>query len=120
VSAALDLHLTAEQQRLYEDTRGLATRALKPVADQGQPGRVNRPLVRALAGHGLLARLFPATHAIDLCLIREALATACTEAETALRSRVSRRIRSSRRGRPRSPTNGSRGSLTAPRSPRSR
>jgi len=83
VSAALDLHLTAEQQRLYEDTRGLAAQALKPIADRGQPGRVNRPLVRALADHGLLARLFPATHAIDLCLIREALATACTEAETA-------------------------------------
>jgi alkylation response protein AidB-like acyl-CoA dehydrogenase len=68
---------------LYEHTRALAAEVLAPIADQGRPGHVNRPLVRALAEHGLLARLFPNVSATDLCLIREALATACTEAETA-------------------------------------
>jgi acyl-CoA dehydrogenase len=95
---------------LYEDTRLLAGEVLAPIAERSRPFRINRELVRALAEHGLLARLFPdlpagpaspdvpagatspdaaargpatdvsATH---LCLIREALATACTEAETA-------------------------------------
>jgi alkylation response protein AidB-like acyl-CoA dehydrogenase len=58
----------------------------------GRPGRVNRPLVRALGEHGLLARLLPAgpdpagasVSAMELCLLREALATESTEAETAL------------------------------------
>lgn len=68
---------------LYESTRALATHTLRPIADRGQPGRVNRPLIRALAENGLLTRLFPEVSATDLCVIREALATACTEAETA-------------------------------------
>jgi acyl-CoA dehydrogenase len=68
---------------LYEDTRRLAAEVLAPLADRGRPCRVNRPLVRALAEHGLLARVFPHVSATELCLIREALATACTEAETA-------------------------------------
>jgi alkylation response protein AidB-like acyl-CoA dehydrogenase len=68
---------------LYEDTRRLAAEVFAPVAAQGRPGRVNRPLVQALAEHGLLSRLFPKVSATDLCIIREALATACTEAETA-------------------------------------
>jgi acyl-CoA dehydrogenase len=83
VSTARDLHLTEGQRQLYEHTRELATTTLGPIADGGEPGRVNRPLVKALADHGLLDRLFPTTQAIDLCLIREALATVCTEAETA-------------------------------------
>ncbi|MDQ6816381.1 MAG: acyl-CoA dehydrogenase family protein [Actinomycetota bacterium] len=80
-----DLHLTAEQRELYEHTRVLAREVLKPLADQGEPGRVNRPLVKALADHGLLPRLFEpsAARALTLCLIREALARECTEAETA-------------------------------------
>jgi acyl-CoA dehydrogenase len=68
---------------LYDETRRLAAAELRPIADQGRPCRVNRPLVRALAEHGLLGRLFPDVSATDLCVIREALATACTEAETA-------------------------------------
>jgi alkylation response protein AidB-like acyl-CoA dehydrogenase len=88
MTAALDLHLTATQLELYERTRRLATETLKPIADAGDPGRVNRPLVKALADHGLLARLFAGDQenasAIELCLIREALARGgCTEAETA-------------------------------------
>jgi acyl-CoA dehydrogenase len=68
---------------LYEETRRLAAAQLRPIADAGRPCQVNRPLVRALAEHGLLGRLFPDVSATDLCVIREALATACTEAETA-------------------------------------
>ncbi|MFE7601219.1 acyl-CoA dehydrogenase family protein [Streptomyces sp. NPDC057494] len=61
----------------------LAAERLKPLADRGEPGRVNRPLVAALGDLGLLARLFGAG-ALDLCLLRESLARTCTEAETAL------------------------------------
>jgi acyl-CoA dehydrogenase len=78
-----DAHLNDEHRELYERTREVAAKTLRPIADRGRPCRVNRPLVRALAEHGLLGRLFPAMPAIELCLIREALATACTEAETA-------------------------------------
>src|SRR5205823_10953533 len=60
-----------------------AAGVLKPIAEAGRPGRVNRPLVRALAAQGLLGRLFPEVRAAELCLIREALACECTEAETA-------------------------------------
>ncbi|HTU97789.1 MAG TPA: acyl-CoA dehydrogenase family protein [Solirubrobacteraceae bacterium] len=83
---ALDLHLTPEQRDLYARTRAVAAMELKPVAEAGTPGRVNRPLIAALAQHGLLERLFATTgqaSAIELCLIREALARGCTEAETA-------------------------------------
>jgi acyl-CoA dehydrogenase len=80
---ALELHLSEEERELYEATRRLAAEKLRPVADAGRPGAVNRPLVRALAEHGLLGRLFPSVSAIELCLIREALARECTEAETA-------------------------------------
>jgi acyl-CoA dehydrogenase len=68
---------------LYEDTRRLAADVFVPLAEFGRPGSVNRALVQSLAEHGLLARLFPKVSATDLCVIREALATACTEAETA-------------------------------------
>ncbi len=85
MSDALDLHLTSEQRELYARTRALAEDDLAPIAAAGDDGRVNRPLVRALAGHGLLPRLFDGSQvsAIELCLIREALARGCTEAETA-------------------------------------
>jgi alkylation response protein AidB-like acyl-CoA dehydrogenase len=84
-AAALDLHLTSEQRDLYARTREVAAAQLTPIADAGTPGRVNRPLVAALAEHGVLARIFDADQAsaIELCLIREALARGCTEAETA-------------------------------------
>jgi acyl-CoA dehydrogenase len=83
--SAFDLHLSDEQRQLYEQTRRLAAETLKPIADAGRPGRVNRPLIKALSEHGLLQRLFAdgQVPAIELCLIREALARACTDAETA-------------------------------------
>jgi acyl-CoA dehydrogenase len=83
--SALDLHLSQDQRDLYERTRAIAGEALAPIAAAGIPGRVNRPLVAALAEHGLLARLFERDQvsAIELCLIREGLARGSTEAETA-------------------------------------
>jgi acyl-CoA dehydrogenase len=81
------------QERLVAEVRALAREVLAPLAAAGRPGRVNRPLVRALGDHGLLARLLPAApdhpggagaSAMELCLLREALATESTEAETAL------------------------------------
>ncbi|WP_039935513.1 acyl-CoA dehydrogenase family protein [Streptomyces viridochromogenes] len=65
------------------ELRILAAERLRPLADKGEPGRVNRALVAELGGLGLLARLFT-SGALDLCLMRESLAYGCTEAETAL------------------------------------
>lgn len=78
------------QQALRTRTEDLATRVLPPIADAGEPGKVNQPLLAALAEHGMLGEIFQRdgetyrpTSAMDLCLIREALARGCTEAETA-------------------------------------
>ena len=75
---------------LIEETRTLARDVLAPIDRAGEPGRVNRPLVRALGEHGLLGRLFkgyesgrPDVSALELCLLREALARESTAAETA-------------------------------------
>lgn len=65
------------------EVRALAAERLCPLADKGEPGRVNRALVTELGALGLLPRLFT-SGALDLCLMRESLAHACTEAETAL------------------------------------
>ncbi|MFW6721503.1 acyl-CoA dehydrogenase family protein [Streptomyces sp. MAR4 CNY-716] len=73
--------------------RAFAARRLRPLAEAGEAGRVNRPLLAALGAPGddgepgLLARVFPAAgpvSALTLCLLRESLARECTEAETAL------------------------------------
>jgi alkylation response protein AidB-like acyl-CoA dehydrogenase len=63
--------------------RTLAAERLRPLAEKGEPGHVNRPLIAGLGRLGLLERLFT-SGALDLCLMRESLAHACTEAETAL------------------------------------
>jgi acyl-CoA dehydrogenase len=100
--------VTQEQQRLVATAREAARRELVPLAEQGEPGRVNRPLLKAMGDLGLLGRLFPGhgpdatgdgraddgkvrdaplarqAASFDLCLLREALARECTEAETAL------------------------------------
>ena len=78
-----DYGYPVHEHDLYEDTRRLAAEVFTPLAEFGRPGRVNRALVQSLAEYGLLARLFPKVSATDLCIIREALATACTDAETA-------------------------------------
>jgi acyl-CoA dehydrogenase len=85
--------LTENQERDAEDVRQLAAERLAPVAHAGEPGRVNRDLVRSLASTGLLGRLYPRrtggardgdVSAVELCLLREAVAMESTAAETAL------------------------------------
>jgi len=85
--------LTADQQAFAAEVRALGAQELRPVAEAGEPGRVNRELIKALGRSGLLTRLFPGVaagqlsrqaSATDLCLMRESLATQTTEAETAL------------------------------------
>ncbi|MFE6521845.1 acyl-CoA dehydrogenase family protein [Streptomyces sp. NPDC057794] len=65
------------------ELRALAAERLRPLAEKGEPDRVNRALVAELGRQGLLGRLFT-SGALGLCLMRESLAQACTEAETAL------------------------------------
>ncbi|MFD9355475.1 acyl-CoA dehydrogenase family protein [Streptomyces sp. NPDC060031] len=75
--------LGADQEAWCGRLRALAGQRLRPLAQKGEPGRVNRPLLAALAEEGLLDRLFT-SGALELCLLRESLAYGCTEAETAL------------------------------------
>ncbi|MEU9323475.1 acyl-CoA dehydrogenase family protein [Streptomyces canus] len=75
--------LEPSQTARCAELRTLAAERLRPLAEKGEPGRVNRPLVAELGQLGLLERLFT-SDALDLCLMRESLAYACTEAETAL------------------------------------
>ncbi|MGH4032305.1 acyl-CoA dehydrogenase family protein [Actinomycetota bacterium Odt1-20B] len=81
--------LEPEQTAWAEELRVLAATRLRPLAERGEPGRVNRPLVAELGQLGLLEALFtdkegPRSGALGLCLMRESLARSCTEAETAL------------------------------------
>jgi hypothetical protein len=80
-------HLSETQRELLAHARELGREMLQPLAEKGEPGRINRPLVRALGEQGLLERVLPSAgegSAVDLCLLREGLAYGCTEAETAL------------------------------------
>jgi acyl-CoA dehydrogenase len=102
--------LTEQQRAFAAQVRVIAAEQLRPIAEAGPPGRVNRELIKAMGQLGLLARLFPpggrggpggkvspqdrdpggssppeyTVSATDLCLLRESLATQSTEAETAL------------------------------------
>ncbi|WP_031465884.1 acyl-CoA dehydrogenase family protein [Sciscionella sediminilitoris] len=82
--------LSTEQAEFAERVRSLAADRLRPLAERGAPGRVNRELLAELGELGLLRRLFSGTDqptdaaAMDLCLLRESLARESTEAETAL------------------------------------
>ncbi|WP_030020814.1 acyl-CoA dehydrogenase family protein [Streptomyces monomycini] len=79
--------LEPEDRKWCAELRALAAGRLRPLAERGEPGRVNRPLVAALGELGLLRRVLPAegpVRALDLCLLRESLAQESTEAETAL------------------------------------
>ncbi|MGW0144884.1 acyl-CoA dehydrogenase family protein [Streptomyces sp. NPDC003333] len=75
--------LDPSQTAWCAELRTLAAERLRPLAEKGEPGHVNRALVAELGQLGLLERLFT-SGAVDLCLMRESLAYACTEAETAL------------------------------------
>ncbi|MFD9305434.1 acyl-CoA dehydrogenase family protein [Streptomyces sp. NPDC060048] len=75
--------LGADQEEWCARLRALAQERLRPLAEKGEPGRVNRPLLAALGEAGLLERLFT-SGALELCLLRESLAYGCTEGETAL------------------------------------
>ncbi|MFJ2893622.1 acyl-CoA dehydrogenase family protein [Streptomyces sp. NPDC087218] len=75
--------LDPEQTAWCEELETLAGRQLRPLAEKGEPGHVNRPLIAALGAAGLIDRLLD-SGALDLCLLRESLARACPEAETAL------------------------------------
>ena len=85
--------LTKEQQAFARQVREMAADLLRPLAEAGPPGHVNRELIKAMGQLGLLPRLFPGISggsrsreaaATDLCILRESLATQSTEAETAL------------------------------------
>lgn len=75
--------LGVDQEEWCGRLRALSAERLRPLAEKGEPGRVNRPLLLALGELGLLERVF-ASGALELCLLRESLAYGCTEAETAL------------------------------------
>src|SRR6478735_9190399 len=84
MARAGDVHLSEAELALLDETATLARHALAPIAAEGDEGRVNVALLRALGARGLLARVLrPDVSAMDLCLIREGLARGCTEAETA-------------------------------------
>ena len=68
---------------LLERARRLGHEVFAPIAEGGEPARLNRPLVKALGDEGLLELVF-AGSATELCDLREGLAHGCTEAETAL------------------------------------
>jgi acyl-CoA dehydrogenase len=82
--------LTAAQQEYADTVRDLARTKLAQVPPA--EGRVNRPLLQEMGRLGLLRGLFGGTAeepprdaaAMQLCLLREALAAVSTEAETAL------------------------------------
>jgi acyl-CoA dehydrogenase len=74
--------LTPDERALADEVRALAVDHL--VGIPSTHGRVNRDLLKTMATTGLLPRLFRDASALDLCLMREALATRSTEAETAL------------------------------------
>ena len=84
--SAIYAHLSDVQRELLSRSETLAREVLAPIARAGEPGKVNRPLVSALAAHGLVPLVLDQHRdvpAVELCLIREGLARVSTEAETA-------------------------------------
>ncbi len=76
-----------------EEVRTVARARLAPLTADFDADRVNRPLLEAMGEAGLLGRLFPSlgpdeaatdVSATELCLLREAIASVDTHAETAL------------------------------------
>jgi acyl-CoA dehydrogenase len=86
MSQVASFELDQSSRNLLDECDRLGT-DLAEVAKGGETGRVNRPLITALAGAGLVGRLFPdgrEVSALDLCLMRQGLARTSTAAETAL------------------------------------
>jgi acyl-CoA dehydrogenase len=90
---ALPHWLTQEDRALYDEARAIGRQSLAPLAREGEPGRVDRQLLKALGAEGLLPAIFPRSHggtldrgvsAVRLCVLRESLAQESTGAETAL------------------------------------
>jgi acyl-CoA dehydrogenase len=84
--ASVHADLTPNNPRLLDDLRTIAREVLTPIAHQGRKGRVNRELLAALGDTGVLGLLFPEgdgpASAATVCLLREAVAYECTEAES--------------------------------------
>lgn len=86
----LNSHLSADQIDLLVRARELAKGTFAALAIAGGEACVNRPLLNALGETGLLGHLFreengawhTGSSALELCLIREGLAEASTDAET--------------------------------------
>ncbi|WP_211250055.1 acyl-CoA dehydrogenase family protein [Ferrimicrobium acidiphilum] len=82
-----------EREKAHQASiRALARDSLVPLCERADDGRVNRDLVSEMGRLGLLEYLFPkvegdgyqgSSKALELCLIREALAYVSTECETA-------------------------------------
>ncbi|WP_026424327.1 acyl-CoA dehydrogenase family protein [Actinokineospora inagensis] len=79
------MKLSAEHERLRERCEELAKGPLRALEAHGHT--INRPLIEALGEHGVLPAICrdggKPSAALVLCLVREALARHCTEAETA-------------------------------------
>lgn len=73
--------LTPEERDFADSVKA---KAAELVTVPSTPGRVNRDLLKSMADLGLLSRLFRDASALDLCLLRESLASQSTDAETAL------------------------------------
>ena len=82
----LPVWMPGKHRMLLAETRLLAGEELASIGMNGEPGRVNRRLIKALGGFGVLPRIFPndgAVSATTLCLLREGLAGGSRDAETA-------------------------------------
>lgn len=83
------VNLTGEQVELFHRVREIARDVIKPLGKHD--GRVNREIVAMLGETGLLSTLFPSgpeeqfrpASAMDICIIREAMAYESVEAESA-------------------------------------
>ena len=51
--------LTETQRAFADQVREIAAAQLRPIAEAGAPGHVNRELIKAMGQLGLLPRLFP-------------------------------------------------------------
>lgn len=84
--------LDAAESAFAQWISDLAATELLPLIETGIEGQVNRPLLAAMGEHGVLRHLFGGSPdqpprdaaAMQLCLLREAIAGVSTEAETAL------------------------------------